>query len=87
VVGLLFGGDRLQSAVGVGTVAGVVVVRTLLQDRIANLNGRSVDLVLRQDLRGFVRWAVGTRTGAVRLCIAIECWSGCVAVGQPDGGC
>lgn len=26
-----------------------------LQDRIANLNGRSVDLVLRQDLPGFVR--------------------------------
>ena len=25
------------------------------QDRIARLNGRSVDLVLRQDLRGFVR--------------------------------
>jgi hypothetical protein len=26
-----------------------------LQDRIASLNGRSVDLVLRQDLPGFVR--------------------------------
>lgn len=27
----------------------------LLQDRIASLNGKSVDLVLRQDLPGFVR--------------------------------
>lgn len=26
------------------------------QDRIASLNGKSVDLVLRQDLPGFIRW-------------------------------
>lgn len=29
-----------------------------LQDRIASLNGKSVDLVLRQDLPGFVRCVV-----------------------------
>ncbi|KAL4445411.1 hypothetical protein ABPG77_011236 [Micractinium sp. CCAP 211/92] len=50
----ILSGDR-QWLVRVSSVAGVVVLRTLLQDRIANLNGRSVDLVLRQDLPGFVR--------------------------------
>ena len=34
---------------------GVVLLRTLLQDRIAALNGRSVQLVVQQDRPGFVR--------------------------------
>ncbi|PSC69745.1 ABC transporter D family member 1 [Micractinium conductrix] len=54
VLAVLAGGDR-QWAGRVAAVAGVVMLRTLLQDRIASLNGRSVDLVLRQDLPGFVR--------------------------------
>ncbi|KAK9864122.1 hypothetical protein WJX84_012088 [Apatococcus fuscideae] len=48
------GGWRAQS-LQLGTIAGVVLLRTLLQDRIAALNGRSVQLVVRQDLPGFVR--------------------------------
>jgi ABC-type uncharacterized transport system fused permease/ATPase subunit len=55
VAAVLAGGDPRKTAASVGAVAGVVVLRTLLQDRIASLNGRSVDLVLRQDLRGFLR--------------------------------
>ena len=47
-------GDPRDSGIKVGTVTAVIVLRTLLQDRIAKLNGRSVDLVLRQDLRGFM---------------------------------
>jgi ABC-type uncharacterized transport system fused permease/ATPase subunit len=54
VLSIILGGDK-QWLVRVSTVAGVVVLRTLLQDRIASLNGKSVDLVLRQDLPGFVR--------------------------------
>jgi hypothetical protein len=56
VLRVILTGDR-QWLVRVSMVAGVVVLRTLLQDRIASLNGRSVDLVLRQDLPGFRRWA------------------------------
>ena len=37
------------------TVQAVVVLRTLLQDRIAMLNGRSVEHVLRQDVGAFRR--------------------------------
>lgn len=55
ILSVLFGTNMRQSIGGVSAVAGVVVLRTLLQDRIANLNGKSVDLVLRQDLRGFTR--------------------------------
>jgi ABC-type uncharacterized transport system fused permease/ATPase subunit len=55
VLKVIVGSNPADAAVRMGTVAGVVVLRTLLQDRIASLNGRSVDLVLRQDLRGFVR--------------------------------
>ncbi len=47
-------GDPKDSGLKIGTVTAVIVLRTLLQDRIAKLNGRSVDLVLRQDLKGFV---------------------------------
>lgn len=47
-------GDPKDSGVKIGTVTAVIVLRTLLQDRIAKLNGRSVDLVLRQDLKGFI---------------------------------
>ena len=54
VLRVILAGDR-QWLVRVSTVAGVVVLRTLLQDRIASLNGKSVDLVLRQDLSGFIR--------------------------------
>lgn len=55
VLRVIVGGNPQGTALRMSTVAGVVVLRTLLQDRIANLNGRSVDLVLRQDLRGFIR--------------------------------
>lgn len=55
IVKILIGGDAKMACMHLSTVAGVVVLRTLLQDRIASLNGRSVDLVLRQDLAGFVR--------------------------------
>ena len=34
---------------------GVIALRTLLQDRIAMLNGRSVEHVLRQDMGAFMR--------------------------------
>ena len=47
-------GDPADSGLKVATVTAVIVLRTLLQDRIAKLNGRSVDLVLRQDLKGFI---------------------------------
>ena len=57
VLGVLLGGDVRQNVMRVSAVAGVVVLRTLLQDRIASLNGRSVDLVLRQELGAFVRWS------------------------------
>ena len=33
----------------------VVIFRTLLQDRIAALNGRTVKYLLNQDLRAFVK--------------------------------
>ncbi|GAB4822712.1 hypothetical protein N2152v2_009758 [Parachlorella kessleri] len=55
VLGVLLGGDVRQNVMRVSAVAGVVVLRTLLQDRIASLNGRSVDLVLRQELGAFIR--------------------------------
>lgn len=58
VLRVIIGNDVQDSVVRLSTVAGVVVLRTLLQDRIASLNGRSVDLVLRQDLRGFM-WLIG----------------------------
>lgn len=47
-------GDPRDSGFKIATVTAVIVLRTLLQDRIAKLNGRSVDLVLRQDLKGFI---------------------------------
>ena len=37
-----------SSAQQLASIAGVVLLRTLLQDRIASLNGRSVEHVLRQ---------------------------------------
>ena len=52
---VLLGDDKRKSISRVLAVAGVVMLRTLLQDRIASLNGRSVDLVLRQQLGAFVR--------------------------------
>mmetsp|Transcript_38388 Transcript_38388/g.91038 ORF Transcript_38388/g.91038 Transcript_38388/m.91038 type:complete len:1229 (+) Transcript_38388:203-3889(+) len=39
----------------VSALAAVLLARTALQDRIASLNGRSVDLVLQQDWSAFVR--------------------------------
>ena len=55
ILHVLVGSNPREATLRMSTVAGVVVLRTLLQDRIASLNGRSVDLVLRQDLRGFIR--------------------------------
>lgn len=55
IVKVLIGANPQKSAVQLSTVTGVIVLRTLLQDRIASLNGRSVDLVLRQDIKGFLR--------------------------------
>ena len=52
VIVVLLGDDKRKSISRVLAVAGVVMLRTLLQDRIASLNGRSVDLVLRQQLGG-----------------------------------
>ena len=46
VLGSLFSG-RTQGK-QLATIAGVVLLRTLLQDRIATLNGRTVEHVLRQ---------------------------------------
>lgn len=54
IVKIIFGEDPIDSGFKMMTVSGVVILRTLLQDRIAKLNGRSVDLVLRQDLKGFL---------------------------------
>lgn len=51
---IILGKHPSDSAMKMLTVSGVVILRTLLQDRIAKLNGRSVDLVLRQDLKGFI---------------------------------
>ena len=42
---LLSGHSQVQQ---LASIAGVVLLRTLLQDRIASLNGRSVEHVLRQ---------------------------------------
>jgi hypothetical protein len=50
---LLLGGSKAKARLGMISV--VVLLRTLLQDRIARLNGRSVDYVLRQDRPAFVR--------------------------------
>ncbi|RMZ56621.1 hypothetical protein APUTEX25_002710 [Auxenochlorella protothecoides] len=58
VGGVLLGRDPRGSALGLGAVAGVVALRTLLQDRIANLNGEAVHHVLRQDVRSFL-WLLG----------------------------
>lgn len=55
VLRVILGSNLNESVFRMSTVAGVVILRTLLQDRIAKLNGRSVDLVLRQDLKGFIR--------------------------------
>lgn len=50
---LLLGGSKAKARLGM--IAGVVMLRTLLQDRIARLNGRSVEHVLRQDRPAFMR--------------------------------
>ncbi len=50
---LLLGGDGAKARLGM--IGAVVLARTLLQDRIASLNGRSVEHVLRQDRPAFVR--------------------------------
>lgn len=50
---LLLGGEGAKARLGM--IAGVVLLRTLLQDRIARLNGRSVEHVLKQDRAAFVR--------------------------------
>jgi len=55
VMRVIMGSNPKESVLRLSTVAGVVILRTLLQDRIAKLNGRSVDLVLRQDLKGFIK--------------------------------
>jgi ABC-type uncharacterized transport system fused permease/ATPase subunit len=45
-------GELIVEFAGIGAI---VVLRTLLQDRIARLNGRTVDLVVQQDQAGFLR--------------------------------
>ncbi len=55
VLRVIVGSNPKESVISMSTVAGVVILRTLLQDRIAKLNGRSVDLVLQQNLKGFIR--------------------------------
>lgn len=55
ILKVIIGNDLSDSIIRLSTVSSVVILRTLLQDRIASLNGRSVDLVLRQDLAGFLR--------------------------------
>lgn len=55
VLRVIMGSNPKEAVLRMSTVAGVVILRTLLQDRIAKLNGRSVDLVLRQDLKGFIK--------------------------------
>ena len=55
VLKVLAGRDSAESLCGVAVIAGVVVLRTWLTDRIASLNGRSVDYVLRQDKSAFLR--------------------------------
>ncbi len=47
------GGEGTKARLGM--IAGVVLLRTLLQDRIARLNGRSVEHVLKQDRPAFLR--------------------------------
>lgn len=49
---LLLGGEGAKARLAV--IGGVVLARTLLQDRIASLNGKSVEHVLRQDRPAFV---------------------------------
>lgn len=55
ILKVIIGNDLSDSIIRLSTVSSVVILRTLLQDRIASLNGRSVDLVLRQDLSGFLQ--------------------------------
>ena len=50
---LLLSGEGTKARLAI--IAGVVLLRTLLQDRIARLNGRSVEHVLKQDRTAFVR--------------------------------
>ncbi len=50
---LLLGGEGAKARLGL--IGCVVLARTLLQDRIASLNGRSVEHVLRQDRPAFLR--------------------------------
>lgn len=52
VLRALLGGGQ---AGRLGSIAAVVALRTLLQDRIASLNGRSVEHVLKQDQAAFTR--------------------------------
>ncbi|DBA67674.1 TPA: hypothetical protein ACH3X2_001266 [Trebouxia sp. C0005] len=51
----LAGKKTQQQLMQVGTIGVVILLRTLLQDRIASLNGRTVQLVIRQDRPGFIR--------------------------------
>ena len=64
VLGSLFSG-RTQGK-QLATIAGVVLLRTLLQDRIATLNGRTVEHVLRQVGPGCVLCA--TPRAGLRTC-------------------
>lgn len=64
VGGLLLGGEGAKARLAM--IGAVVLARTLLQDRIASLNGASVEHVLRQDRPAFVR-LIGRSIVQVRL--------------------
>ncbi|KAL3156583.1 hypothetical protein ABBQ38_000874 [Trebouxia sp. C0009 RCD-2024] len=51
----LGGKNTRQQLMQVGSIGVVILLRTMLQDRIASLNGRTVQLVIRQDRPAFIR--------------------------------
>ena len=76
----------------------VVALRSLLQDRMAALNGRTVEYVLKQDKQAFIR-LIGLSIAQVGACLCLSfslsaSWlresergmcvtAGCECVGQP----
>jgi len=55
VASVLLAGARRPQVIAFASIGCLVLLRTLLQDRIARLNGRIVDHVLQQDKAAFMR--------------------------------
>lgn len=75
VFNVLLSGKRQPQVVAFASIGIIVLLRTLLQDRIARLNGRIVDHVLQQDMQAFmgqVRMSVLQSLGSALLAPALR---------------